>query len=101
MTFGGMEADEVVRVIDWLDEWAVVYQVNGGWAVDAPRRTQVVAVASSSYGILTHGATRWIRLLLRSDKQAARCCCCSCSSRLAQADGHGWRTSVGAQQMGY
>ena len=35
MTFGGMDADEVVRVIDWLDEWAVVYQVNGGWAVDA------------------------------------------------------------------
>lgn len=35
MTFGGMDADEVVRVIDWLDERSVVYQVNGGWAVDA------------------------------------------------------------------
>lgn len=35
MTFGGMDADEVVRVIDWLDERFVVYQVNGGWAVDA------------------------------------------------------------------
>lgn len=35
MTFGGMDVDEVVRVIDWLDERSVVYQVNGGWAVDA------------------------------------------------------------------
>ena len=31
----GMVAEEVVRVIDWLEEQAVVYQVNGGWAVDA------------------------------------------------------------------
>ena len=30
-----MDADEVVRVIDWLDERSAVYQVNGGWAVDA------------------------------------------------------------------
>lgn len=35
MKFGGMDADEVVRVIDWLDKRSVVYQVNGGWAVDA------------------------------------------------------------------
>lgn len=35
MTFGGMDADEVVRIIEWLDERAVIYQVNGGWAVDA------------------------------------------------------------------
>ena len=32
---GGMDAEEVVRVVDWLDERSVVYQVNGGWAVDA------------------------------------------------------------------
>jgi len=33
--FGGIDADEVVRVIDWLDERSAVYQVDGGWAVDA------------------------------------------------------------------
>ncbi len=32
---GGMDAEEVVRVVDWLDERSVVYQVSGGWAVDA------------------------------------------------------------------
>lgn len=40
MTFGGMDAAEVVRVISWLEERAVVYQVNGGWAVDALHGSQ-------------------------------------------------------------
>ena len=35
MTFSGMDAAEVVRVVGWLEERSVVYQVNGGWAVDA------------------------------------------------------------------
>lgn len=30
MTFSGMDAAEVVRVVGWLEERSVVYQVNGG-----------------------------------------------------------------------
>ena len=47
MTLGGMDADEVVRIVDWLDERSVVYQVNGGWAVDA-----LVGFQSRSHGDL-------------------------------------------------
>lgn len=35
MTFVGMSAVEVVRVVEWLGSRSAVYQVNGGWAVDA------------------------------------------------------------------
>jgi lincosamide nucleotidyltransferase A/C/D/E len=31
----GMTAIEVHAVVDWLERHAVVYQINGGWAVDA------------------------------------------------------------------
>lgn len=33
--FGGMPAAEVVAVVEWLESQSIVYQVNGGWAVDA------------------------------------------------------------------
>jgi hypothetical protein len=31
----GMTASEVHSIVDWLGTRAVVYQINGGWAVDA------------------------------------------------------------------
>lgn len=31
----GMPAAEVARIVDWLEGRSVVYQCNGGWAVDA------------------------------------------------------------------
>jgi lincosamide nucleotidyltransferase A/C/D/E len=31
----GMTAIEVHAIVDWLETRAVVYQINGGWAVDA------------------------------------------------------------------
>ncbi len=31
----GTTAAEVVAIVDWLEKHHVVYQVNGGWAVDA------------------------------------------------------------------
>ena len=40
MTFSGMDAVEVVRAVGWLEERSVVYQVNGGWAVDALHGSQ-------------------------------------------------------------
>jgi len=40
VTFSGMDAAEVVRVVGWLEERSVVYQVNGGWAVDALHGSQ-------------------------------------------------------------
>src|SRR5690606_40573846 len=40
MTFSGVDAAEVVRVVGWLEERSVVYQVNGGWAVDALHGSQ-------------------------------------------------------------
>lgn len=32
---GGTSAAEVLAGVDWLTEHEVVYQINGGWAVDA------------------------------------------------------------------
>lgn len=32
---GEMPAGEVVRIVDWLESAGVIYQVNGGWGVDA------------------------------------------------------------------
>lgn len=31
----GTTAAEVVAIVDWLQEHGVIYQINGGWAVDA------------------------------------------------------------------
>ena len=31
----GMTTSEVHAIVDWLETRAVVYQINGGWAVDA------------------------------------------------------------------
>ncbi len=33
-TVQGMTASEVHAIVDWLETRAVVYQINGGWAVD-------------------------------------------------------------------
>ncbi|WP_307806947.1 nucleotidyltransferase domain-containing protein [Naasia sp. SYSU D00057] len=40
---GGMPSDEVMTVVEWLEHSGAVYQVNGGWAVDAlvGRQTRV------------------------------------------------------------
>lgn len=35
MSAQGMTAIEVQAIVDWLETHAVVYQINGGWAVDA------------------------------------------------------------------
>ena len=40
MTFEGMDAASVRRIVDWLEERSIVYQVNGGWAVDALHGSQ-------------------------------------------------------------
>ena len=32
---GGMHADEVIAVIDWLEQHGAVHVITGGWAVDA------------------------------------------------------------------
>ena len=34
-TAQGMPAIEIHAIVDWLETRAVVYQINGGWAVDA------------------------------------------------------------------
>ena len=34
-TVQGMTTSEVHDIVDWLETRAVVYQINGGWAVDA------------------------------------------------------------------
>ena len=30
-----MRGDEVIRIVDWLEGAGVIYQINGGWGVDA------------------------------------------------------------------
>ena len=32
---GGMHADEVIAVVDWLEQHGAVHVITGGWAVDA------------------------------------------------------------------
>jgi len=39
-TDSGMDAEEVLTIARWLSQRAVVYRVNGGWAVDALHGSQ-------------------------------------------------------------
>jgi lincosamide nucleotidyltransferase A/C/D/E len=39
-TESGMDAEEVLAIVGWLSQRAVVYQINGGWAVDALHASQ-------------------------------------------------------------